>query len=160
MKKIISFLILFSLTLPALHAQDTLTSKPNLSKAPNNAYHYEKVYDKDYYLQKSHKMKTMGFIMLGAGAGLTIGGIIMYNDAMNSQEWEEGIFNVTGSYVAIITGSALVVTSIPILIVAGNYKKKAMQLSTSLKLEPYKQLNQASLATNWVPSLSLTLSLP
>jgi hypothetical protein len=160
MKKLLLILALLGFTLPALQAQDSLNAKPNLSKSQNYARSNPSNNTREYYLQKSNRMKTAGWILLGVGSALTIGGIIVYNDAMNSEDWVNGIYNGAGGYIAIIAGSAMVVTSIPILIVAGNNKKKAMELSSSLKLEPYQQIHEASLATQWVPSISFRLSLP
>jgi hypothetical protein len=160
MKKLILFLALITIILPASQAQDSLKAKPNLSKAPENDFPNHPTHNQDYYLKKSSRMNTAGLVLLGLGSALTIGGVIVYNDAMNSENWGDGLVNGAGGYLAIVAGSAMVITSIPVLIVAGHNKKKAMELSSSIQLQPYQQIREVSLATNWVPSLSLKLRLP
>jgi hypothetical protein len=45
----------------------------------------------EYYLKKSSKSNTAAWIFLSLGSALTISGIIVYNDAMNSKDWVDGM---------------------------------------------------------------------
>ena len=142
----------------AVRSQDSLKAEPDFPNATRHGRYSQPNYDKEYYLRKSSKMNTAGIILLCAGTALTVGGIIVYNDAMNSEDWGDGLVNGAGGYIAIVAGSAMVITSIPILIVAGSNKRKAMEMSGSLNLQPYRQLADHGLATNFVPSIGLKLS--
>ncbi len=53
-------------------------------------------------------------------------------------------------YFSITAGSAMVITSVPVFIRSGYYKRKAMDMSASIKLEPY----QSGLAVKHFPSMS------
>src|SRR6516162_3498651 len=96
MKKLLLILALLGFILPALQAQDSLKANPNLSRSQNYARSNPSNNTREYYLQKSNRMKTAGWILLGVGSALTIGGIIVYNDAMNSEDWVNRIYNGAG----------------------------------------------------------------
>jgi hypothetical protein len=160
MKKYILSLALIAGMICTIQAQDSLRPKPGLPVEPNNDFRYRPVHNQEYYLKRSQRMNSAGLVLLTLGSALTIGGIIVYNDAVHSENWVDGMVNSAGGYLAIYAGSAMVITSIPILIVAGKNKKKAMELSSSIDIRQYQQIHAASYATSYVPSLSLKLSLP
>jgi hypothetical protein len=157
MKKYFFTLALLGLSLITLRAQDTLKAKPDLSKAPNNSRSNSSIYTQEYYLKKSQRMNTTAWVFLGAGTACLIGGIIVYNDAMKSDDFGETIVNGVGGEAAIIVGSALMVTSIPLFIVAGSNKKKAMQMTGALRLVPYQELQATGMVNRNVPSISLKI---
>lgn len=158
MKKYLLTLACLGFVLSKVHAQDTLKAKPDLSKAPHNARSNPSIYTQEYYLKKSQRMNTMAWIFLGTGTACLIGGVIVYNDAINSEDWGETIVNGVGGEAAIITGSALMVTSIPLFIVAGSNKRKAMQMTGSFRLVPYQELQATGMVNRNVPSLSLKIN--
>jgi hypothetical protein len=118
-------------------AQDSLHhAKPNPSvetyKTPPHM-----VYSSEYYMQKSRKMKTAGWILIGAGSVLGITGYLVYQNQINSytNNLDNALLNTAGSTVMMVGGSAMVVVGIPVLIRSGYYKRKALSMSANLKFE-------------------------
>ena len=81
-------------------------------------------------------------------------GTILYEHAAQTNEWNE-VGNEFGGVFLMAAGGAMVVTSIPIFIRAGYYKRKAMDVSANLKFEPY----QSGLAMKRFPAIGLRISL-
>ena len=70
-----------------------------------------------YYLSKSKSQKTIGWILLGGGLALYIGGIATYSDLYDDQDTEAGIM--------VLTGSIATIASIPLFITAAKNKGRA-----------------------------------
>jgi hypothetical protein len=101
----------------------------------------------DYHMLKSKQAKTTGWIMLGAGIGMTIAGLgintsggIVDGDSTNN---DEGLWL---SYL----GAATTVASIPFFISAGKNKRKAQMFlknSVSSQYSPdFKPVNYTSIS--------------
>ncbi|MBK8711572.1 MAG: hypothetical protein IPL97_06860 [Niastella sp.] len=79
------------------------------------------------YLQKSKKQKTAAWSLLGGGFALGVGAIIL--DV--SSDWTK---SETPYLVAIYTGCASMIGSIPLFIASARNKRKAMDVSTYFEI--------------------------
>lgn len=80
----------------------------------------------DLLLKKSKNQKTTAWILLGAGAGISIAGSIIGTNSYTSDD----PFNIlppgaVAGGIMIITGVAAIVTSVPFFIVSGRNKREA-----------------------------------
>ncbi len=111
---------------------------------------------KEFYLAKSHKQRTFGWVMLGGGALLTgIGFAAATAEALdNIQGGTES--NNTGSTIAGI-GIVSMLGSIPVFIISSKNKRKAAALAFNMQKVPilYTTINR----TLHQPVLSLIVSL-
>jgi hypothetical protein len=80
-------------------------------------------------------------------------GTIIYENAYHD-DWDQ-VGNVLGGAFLMAAGSAMVITSVPIFIRSGYYKRKAVDISANLKFEPY----QSGLAIKRYPAIGLSISL-
>lgn len=132
MKKIFSFLMLLLFTVSTYGQQ-----------IPNAEF------SKEYYLEKSKKQKTTGWVMLASGAAVTIVGVIGFS----STDWDE---SSSDAYAFMTLGGPLIsLGSIPFFISSGSNAKKAATLS--FKNQPILMPQQGSLVQNSQPSLSLKI---
>lgn len=80
---------------------------------------------KDFYLEKSKNQNTTGWVLLGAGTALIIGGAYAFD-----KSWDNESATVTDiSGFAILAGVIADIACIPFFISAGRNKKKAASLS-------------------------------
>jgi hypothetical protein len=135
-------------------AQDSLNHISPNAPIPKKQYAIPDVNSKEYYLERGSKLNTTAWVLLGVGATLGATGFIIYQNNHNQNDWEN-LGNTFSGIFLIAAGSALVITSVPIFIRSGYYKSKALNLSASLKLEPY----QAGLALKRYPSIGLSIRL-
>ena len=109
---------------------------------------------KEYFLEKRSKLNTTAWVLLGIGAAMGVTGTILYEHAAQTNEWDQ-VGNEFSGVLLMAAGGAMVVTSIPIFIRAGYYKRKAMDVTANLKFEPY----QSGLAMKRFPAIGLSISL-
>jgi len=159
MKKLMLIFAILFLVIKDSQAQDSLQNIP-----PNSAITQKKPapvkFSKEYYEMKSRKLKTASWILLSAGTVLGVTGIIVYN---NQKEYDlshidEAIVSEAGAEFLIIAGGAMVVTSIPLFITAGKYKRKALEMSANLKIESRQDLYQASVSMKYYPAVGVRIS--
>ena len=135
-------------------AFSTASFSQQLSKPPT--------YTKEEYLQKSKKQQKIAWILLGAGAALTITAFVI-------PEGDETDFNpVTWSYDhkndgikggLIVAGVLAMGTSIPFFIASGRNKKRANALSAFLQMERATVLDENAFNNKSFPALGLRISL-
>jgi hypothetical protein len=104
------------------------------------------------YLQKSKKQKTAAWILLGGGAAVAAGAIIL---DLNS-DWSKP---ETPYLVALFTGCASMLGSIPLFIASGRNKKKAMNASTYFEIRQNPVSTNTGLTLHPTPTLSLKFNL-
>jgi len=118
---------------------------------------------RDYFLTKSEKTKNTAIVLMGGGILIGAVGFFWYEQSLNQDynlnETGEAIVNASGPYLVMGAGAAMVLTSIPLFIASGHYKKRAMKLSAGLKMEPYKSFGQAGPLTKRYPAIGLVINL-
>lgn len=109
---------------------------------------------KDQYLQKSKNQKNIAWILLGAGIGMTIGGIVINLDQPvyggSSKDNAKGLWL---SYL----GGATTLASIPFFISARKNKKRAASVAINNQHIPLPQQSSSSLKMQ--PAIALKLDL-
>jgi hypothetical protein len=143
MKKIILSLILLSFLVKPF-GQTTL----NLASSKD----FNLSSSKYSYLKKSRTQKTIGWILLGTGAGIAAYGLVTINNYTDNQ-WG---FNITGALIA-IAGGVIAASSIPFFISSARNKRKAATLSFSAKKNLL--LQQHALAYKIQPAIALKITL-
>lgn len=103
------------------------------------------------YLQKSKKQKTAAWILLGGGAAIAVGAIIL---DVNS-DWTK---SETPYLVALSVGGASMIGSIPLFIASGRNKRKGMNVSTYFEIRQNPVLTNTGFALHAMPTLSLKLN--
>ena len=110
------------------------------------------VISKDHYLQKSRNQKTTAWILLGAGIGMAIGGIVINLDQPiyggSSKDNDKGLWL---SYL----GGATALTSIPFFISAHKNKKRAAAVTINNQHIPFPQQNSLCIQ----PAIALKINL-
>ena len=104
------------------------------------------------YLKKSKTQKTIGWILLAAGAGIAAYGLITINNYTDNQ-WG---FNITGALIA-IAGGVIAASSIPFFISSARNKRKATTLSFSTKKNLF--LQQHAFTYKMQPAIALKIAL-
>ena len=80
-------------------------------------------FSKEYYVQKSKRQETAGWVLLGAGTAMGIGGIIIMDQGdIFSADFEAGA-------ILALAGAASGLASIPFFISSGSNSRKAARLS-------------------------------
>lgn len=142
MKKLIVLVAFFSI-LTKVFNQQIDTSKMQLTKQE--------------FLKKSKNQKLAGRIVLGGGGILIGAGLISnFSYGLDNVFQQEATKNNSGD-ILIVLGVISVVGSIPLLISAGNNKRKAISLS--VKNQPLQFLQNNRLYTKMTPSLTLKINL-
>jgi hypothetical protein len=103
------------------------------------------------YLKKSKNQKTTAWILLGGGAAVAVGAAIL--DV--SSDWSK---SETPYIVALFTGGAAMLGSIPLFIASGRNKRKAMNASTYFEIQRNPVLTNTGLTLHSLPTLSLKLN--
>jgi hypothetical protein len=153
MKQLVSFIASLLFIMGICQAQDSLHNiSPNASIEKKQSA-IPQINSKEYFLAKSSKLNTTGWVLIGVGAVLGTTGIIIYNKNKNGTLDQLG--NTYGGVLLTIVGGAMVVVGIPLVIRSGYYKRKAMAMTATLNLENY----QSGLAIKHFPSIGLSIRL-
>jgi uncharacterized membrane protein len=154
MKKLITFTAGLLFMMAICKAQDSLHNVSPNNSIKGNQYAIPDMNSREYFMEKGSKLNTTAWVLLGVGATLGTTGLILYENAHNQNDWEN-VSNTFSGIFLIAAGSALVVTSVPIFIRSGYYKRKGLDMSASIKLEPY----QSGVALKHYPSVGLSIRL-
>ncbi len=115
------------------------------------------VHDKDYYLEKSQKLNTGGWILVTTGAIATTAGILVINNNQDANDFNSGFNGIFGGLALTTVGVVAMLGSIPLFVVGGHLKKKAARFSFNNQkiLLP----SQNSFVARIQPGVSLRISL-
>ena len=110
----------------------------------------------DLLLKKSKKQKTTAWILLGAGAGVSIAGYIIGENSYGSNPSD--LFGITSpraqtGSAMILTGGTAMVASVPFFIASGRKRKKANLILKNESQSFFRPLNYnitiLSVGVNW-----------
>lgn len=115
----------------------------------------------DYYSQKAHKQNSLGWTLLGSGAGVFLISLVIFPEdysiiGFNSPEVEKQAN--TASVVAIV-GFASMVTSVPFFIASGVNRRKGRAATIGLKFENRLIPQRYSFSKEEFPALAIKISL-
>ncbi len=98
--------------------------------------------DADLLFHKAHKQKTTAWILLGAGAGVSLAGFIIAANAADKDLFGFASSTAQAGTVMMLAGAAAMVASVPFFLSSGHNRKEAMLLLTtghqSFLRQPYK----------------------
>ena len=153
MKRIFTGSICFAILTGMCHAQDSLQfALPNASYETNHPDRAQWS-TREYYLKKRNNLNTTGWMLLGVGAVLSIGGSRQYENAIHSPD--RNLNDEIGGAVCAVVGTAMVVASVPVLVSSGYYNKKVVKMTADFKIEPC----QSGVAVKQYPAVGLRISL-
>ena len=117
------------------------------------------VLTKQDYLKKSKTQKTVGWILAGAGAGMSVLAIATtdYDDLANVLQGDNSSINTKSAF--LIIGGITAVSSIPFFISSGKNNRRAMTATTSLKFEKLPEHLPGNIQRNIYPALSININL-
>jgi hypothetical protein len=153
MKKLLIFTASLIFTLTICNAQDSLHSVSPNTSMEKKYYTNPEINSKEYFLAKSSRMNTTGWLLVGVGATLGVTGYFIYQNNKNGDLNQ--LDDTYAGYLAIIGGTAMVAVGIPVLIKSGYYKRKAMAMTASINLEPC----QLGLAVKHFPTIGISIHL-
>jgi len=105
------------------------------------------------YLAKSKNQKTAAWVLLGGGTAL-IGAGFLIGDSKNSSFDDAATGAVLGGI-----GVLSAIGSIPLFIASGKNKKKALNMSTNIKMEKTIIIERQSFVQNSYPAIALKINL-
>jgi hypothetical protein len=129
MNKIITIIILLAFS--------TASFSQQLSQPPT--------YTKEEYLQKSKKQKNIAWILLGAGAAMTITAFVIpegEETSFNPVTWQNDHKNDGIKGGLILVGALSMAASIPLFLASGRNKRRANALSAFIQMERAVVLNE------------------
>ena len=115
------------------------------------------LHSRDYYADKSTKLKTAAWVLAGTGAVAFTAGVLIFNNNQNSVDFENALNAAWAGVGLIVVGGAAIITSIPLFIVSGVMAKRAARLS--IKNQRIFLPGQKYLAFKTQPALTLTIPL-
>jgi hypothetical protein len=105
------------------------------------------------YLAKSKSQKTAAWVLLGGGTVL-IGTGFLIGDSKNSSFDDAATGAVLGGI-----GVLSAIGSIPLFIASGKNKRKAMNMTTSIKMEQATMIQNLSFVQRSYPAIALKINL-
>jgi hypothetical protein len=128
--------VLFALLIPAFSSLAQQLSSSN-SRA--------------YYEERSRRQKTAGWILLGSGTVMAVGGAMAFG-----KSWYSGSYTETDIYGFVMLGGvASTIVSIPFFVNSGKNARKAATLS--LKNQPFLLPPRNSICLDAKPVVTLTI---
>ena len=121
------------------------------------------------YLKKSKNQKTAAWILLGGGFALTTTSILIASPkATEDLTYGLGGFLVgqpapendyTAESILLVTGTAAMIGSIALFIASGKNKKKAMNMTTNIKMEKATIIERQSFVQSSYPAIAFKINL-
>ena len=121
------------------------------------------------YLKKSKHQKTAAWILLGGGFALTTTSILIATPKA-TEDLTYGLVgflagepvpenNYTAETILLVTGTAAMIGSIPLFIASGKNKKRAMNLTTNIKMEKAPIIERHSFVQSSYPAIAFKINL-
>lgn len=113
----------------------------------------------NYYLAKSKKQRTAGYVLLSGGAMLTVLSLII---PPGEREMEDIFLQqkvYTARYVAFFTGIGTMAGSVPLFISSGQNRKRAFGITGHLRIENAEKLQGYARVNTYYPALGIKISL-
>jgi hypothetical protein len=121
------------------------------------------------YLKKSKHQKTAAWILLGGGFALTTTSILIATPKA-TEDLTYGLVgflvgepvpenNYTAESILLVTGTAAMVGSIPLFIASGKNKKRAMNMTTNIKMEKATIIERQSFVQSSYPAIAFKINL-
>ncbi len=118
---------------------------------------------KEQFMLKSKKDKTAAWLLLGAGIGITMTGVIVianeYSDILISSFSGEPKYNSSTADVLFVIGVSSMAGSIPLFISSGKNRRRANAASVSIDVKKQYQIQLGSVKPIHYPALSIKLPL-
>jgi hypothetical protein len=121
------------------------------------------------YLKKSKNQKTTAWILLGGGFALSTTSMLIATSKVTEDYVYvfAGVFsgepapqnNYTAESILLVTGTAAMLGSIPLFIASGKNKKRAMNMSTTIKMEKAMIIERQSFVQTSYPAITLKIKL-
>jgi hypothetical protein len=121
------------------------------------------------YLKKSKNQKTAAWILLGGGFALSTTSILIATPkATEDLAYGLGGFlvgepvpenNYTAESILLVTGIAAMLGSIPLFIASGKNKKRAMNMTTNIKMEKATIIERQSFVQSSYPAIAFKINL-
>jgi hypothetical protein len=121
---------------------------------------------KDYYLQKSKNKNTIGWILLGGGTAMIVGGAIFYPKRESPPSYSSfssafssfsEAFTLNANDIIILIGTGADIISIPFFISAHKNKKRAASVAITNQKILWYQKNNVGFVTQ--PSVTIKFGL-
>ena len=121
------------------------------------------------YLKKSKNQKTAAWILLGGGFVLSTTSILIASPKA-TEDLTYGLAgflvgepvpenNYTAESILLITGTAAMLGSIPLFIASGKNKKRAMNMTTNIKMEKATIIESQSFVQSSYPDIAFKINL-
>ena len=121
------------------------------------------------YLKKSKNQKTAAWILLGGGFVLSTTSILIASPKA-TEDLTYGLAgflvgepvpenNYTAESILLITGTAAMLGSIPLFIASGKNKKRAMNMTTNIKMEKATIIERQSFVQSSYPAIAFKINL-
>lgn len=121
------------------------------------------------YLKKSKNQKTAAWILLGGGFALSTTSILIGTPkATEDLSYGLGGYflgqpapenDYTAETILLVTGTAAMLGSIPLFIASGKNKKKAMNMTTNIKMENAIIIQRQSFVQSSYPAIAFKINL-
>src|SRR5450631_527706 len=127
MKQVLYFIIAMLLIAETSQAQDSLHFvMPNpATKSLNDRVPLK--YSANYYMMKSSKSRTAGWVLLSVGTVMGVTGLIVYEHNLHTEynlnQFGDAIANSVGAEFLVVAGSTMVLVSVPLFITSAHYRK-------------------------------------
>jgi len=121
------------------------------------------------YLKKSKNQKTAAWVLLGGGFALSTTSVLLASPKVTEDYGNifVGVFsgepipqnNYTVENILLVTGTAAMLGSIPLFIASGKNKKRAMNMTTNIKMEKATIIERQSFVQSSYPAIALKINL-
>jgi hypothetical protein len=116
----------------------------------------------DDYMSKSIRLKTTGWVLLGAGVGMIAGGVVLIaSDSHTNDPNYDGTLTTQQTIGAVLVTAGIISSlgSIPLLVIGGVMHKKAMRANAFLNMEKVPGVKITGIPLQSFPAIGLKINL-